>query len=597
MSIKNILYIWYLAKNILHPYKFKVALLIVLGFLDGLLEGLGVAALIPLFALLSGDVSPDNIVVRMITAIFSYAHVDMRIRTMLFFIAILFIFKSVILFLFTYIRAIITSNYLSAIRSSLHRDILFTNWPYLSRQKLGYLENVLMVDAGQSSGMIIYPTGLLLAAANFITYLVVAFSISWEISLITTVLGLMVIIMYRPLYRKLKRYSQTTAGINKTIAHDINENMIGLKVIKAVGVEHAFSKSVSTFFDSLNSLQIKGTLVGHFMKGFIEPLSVFFILIMFAISYYQPGFQIASFAVIVFLIHRIFIYVGKAAASIESLAKSVPFIEHVVKFQKQAMVHREISSGKAPFVFEKEIKFNSVSFSYQGDRKKSVLAGIAFTVRNGQMLGIVGLSGAGKTTLADILLRLFEPTSGSVSIDGKDISMIDILAWRRHIGYVPQEIFLKNDTVANNIKFYDESVTEDDMVTAARTAHIYDVIQQLPHRFNTIVGERGVTLSGGERQRIALARALARKPSILILDEATSNIDSISESLIKKSLSALKGEMTIIAIAHRFSTVLVANHVIVLEEGAVKEEGSPEDLLANKESHFYKMYRSNLGEE
>ena len=174
-------------------------------------------------------------------------------------------------------------------------------------------------------------------------------------------------------------------------------------------------------------------------------------------------------------------------------------------------------------------------------------------------------------------------------MDGVDLREIKLSEWRRNIGYVSQDIFLLNDTVAQNIKFYDESITQADTERAAKLANIYEFIGKLENGFNTVLGERGVRLSGGEKQRIALARALARKPAILILDEATSALDAESEALIQKALERLKGDVTIMAIAHRVSTILKADRLLVLQEGRVQEEGPPQELLKAKDSYFYKI--------
>ena len=209
------------------------------------------------------------------------------------------------------------------------------------------------------------------------------------------------------------------------------------------------------------------------------------------------------------------------------------------------------------------------------------------------MIGIVGVSGAGKTTIADLVMRFTDPSEGRLLLDGRDAKDIHLKAWRENIAYVSQDIFLKNGTVENNIKFYDQSISDEDMITAAKTAQCQDFISELPKGFKTEVGERGNNLSGGQRQRIVLARALSRKPQILILDEATSSVDNQSEALIKQAISDLKGKITIVVIAHRLSTILDADKVIYLDHGKIIEEGDPQTLLKNPGSAFYKMYNTS----
>ena len=206
------------------------------------------------------------------------------------------------------------------------------------------------------------------------------------------------------------------------------------------------------------------------------------------------------------------------------------------------------------------------------------------------MIGLIGPSGAGKTTTVDLLLRLFRPQSGELLIDGVNIDEMDKKSWRNNIGYVSQDIFLLNDTIENNIRFYDDSLSPKDIADATKSANIYDFIETLPDKLQTIVGERGIQLSGGQRQRIVLARILARKPSILILDEATSALDNESEHKIQEAIRDLRGKLTIIIVAHRLSTVIHSNRILVLKDGIIAEEGSPQELLNNTKSYFYKNY-------
>ena len=203
-------------------------------------------------------------------------------------------------------------------------------------------------------------------------------------------------------------------------------------------------------------------------------------------------------------------------------------------------------------------------------------------------MGLIGPSGAGKTTVADILLRLFEPTSGSVTIDNEPIGNIRIDEWRQYIGYVSQDVFLLNASVSENIRFYSPNVTDADIEEAARKANIYDFVMSLPQGFATTVGDRGVLLSGGQRQRIVLARALAKRPKLLILDEATSALDSESERLIQEAIRALHGSITVFVIAHRLSTIESVDTLLVLEDGKLTESGTPMQLLNTATSYFAK---------
>ena len=258
------------------------------------------------------------------------------------------------------------------------------------------------------------------------------------------------------------------------------------------------------------------------------------------------------------------------------------------KYYEDASENKELSKGSRKFKFDKKLELNNINFSYDDSHK--ILLGVDFVIEKNSSIGLIGPSGVGKTTMVDLITRLFKPQKGQIIIDGVDAEEFSLSEWRKNIAYVPQDVFLINDTIENNIRFFDNSISKEAIIKAAKAANIYKTINNLEDGFETIVGERGVRLSAGQRQRIALARALVRTPSILILDEATSSLDNESEHAIQGSINKIRGKTTIITIAHRLNTIMHSDKLIVLDNGKIIEEGTPKELLKNKDSHFYKMY-------
>jgi len=240
--------------------------------------------------------------------------------------------------------------------------------------------------------------------------------------------------------------------------------------------------------------------------------------------------------------------------------------------------HHQVSAGDITFdALNTSIELKSIKFTY--NHLENVLEDVDFTIGKGKMTAIVGASGSGKSTLIDLLLRHYDPTEGLILVDGIDLKKFDPASWRRSIGIVSQDVFLFNDTVYNNIWLGRPGLTQEQVVLAAQRAFADQFILEQPEGYETNIGDRGWNLSGGQRQRIALARAIAADPEILILDEATSALDSVSERLIQDYIDRVRGEKTLVIVAHRMSTIRTADNIIVLQNGDVVEQGDWESLM------------------
>ena len=570
-------------------YRLQIGALVAIGFISGMLEGIGANALIPLFSFITGaGEGGSDFISKSIENVFLFLNVDFGVMYLLVFIAALFVFKAIVLFGGKYVQTRIIADYENETRTELFRKTLQASWPHLLHHKIGYLEKVLFMDVKKSDAMLKSISELVLAASQVFTYLFVAFNISWSMSLITLGVGAVLFLFLSPLFFITKKIAYETGQLSRQTAHFINEIVLGLKTLKITSVSESVAESSGQYFNILRKLRIKKSIIASIPPTLLQPSSVIFILVVFAFSYKTPDFNIASFLVIIYLIQRILANINDLQIHVNGIVDAVPYIENMLQYSKELDVYREEYTGHTPFTFDHTLEFQDVSFFYNQD--KEVLSDITFRIKKGEFAGLIGPSGVGKTTLVDLILRLFKPTAGVIALDRKDVSEINIDDYRGNVGYVSQDIYMMNDTIENNIKFYNPHITSEEVRRAAKDANILSFIETLPHGFETSIGERGVLLSAGQRQRISIARVLARDPELLILDEATSALDNETETQIQKVIENLRGKITVLMIAHRLSTIMNCDNILVLGDGKIVEQGNPRELLKDKDSYFYRAY-------
>ena len=561
---------------------------IALGFLAGLCGSIGIGAVIPLFSFLNSNGVGSDSISKIVIRIFSFIGLPFNLPLLLLLMIILFVLKSLSNFLADYVGIKVSAQYEKNTRLDLFKSMLSSNWPHLIEYKPAYIERVVVDDISNSATIFTHTTNLFLTITSLLTYSIVALNISPKITVFTIIIGGTIFFIIKPLFYKTRKITEKLAATAKATVHHILETLSGMKVVKSLNVEDLAVQKANLNFKILEQYRISSSLYQNIMGSFLEPIGITFIAIIFLISYHSPLFNVAAFAAIVYLVQKMFSFIQTMQGNFNNINSCIPYLEIVDDYLKKSKLNQEDYNTGSNFNFNDTLEFKNLSFSY--GEGALILKNISFKIKKSEMIGFIGPSGGGKTTMVDLILRLFNVGSGEILIDGKNINSINLNSWRSNIGYVSQDVFLINDTIENNIRFYDNSIDHGRIVEASKMANIYEFIETLPEKFNTNIGERGIKLSGGQRQRIALARTLARKPAILILDEATSLLDNESENLIQKSIENLKQKITIIVIAHRLTTVMNSDKLIVLDQGKILEEDTPEMLLKNKDSYFYKVY-------
>lgn len=568
-------------------YRWYIAALALLGFMSALLDSIAINAAIPMLSFLLNGTATDFIS-RAVESVFNFVHIPFSFRYLMLFIIVLYLVRALSSVLFGYIRGWIVADFINSKTREMLSYMFGASWSYLLRQRLGYVQGTLTRDIQACGNMLEGMAQVIQSVTGLIMYIGVALTISPLMTFVTLCGGATLVFIIRPFMHGMHRHGSSIATTEKEVTHFLGEHVMGMKIVKASAAEDAAFSYSTVLLDRLRLLSVKVALIRALSGSLFQPFALIFIIGLFAVTYHSPSFSFISFAAVLYLIQKIFTYLESGNTALNGVITQIPYARNIERFKTQLALHREeIAQGSSPFSFEKEIEFKGVSLNYGRDVR--ALNSVSLCIKRGTTVALIGPSGAGKTSMADLLLRLFEPTEGTILLDGAPLSDIGLDEWRRHTGYVAQDVFLLNDTIEQNIRFYRPELTRAQIEEAAKQANLYEFISGLKDGFDTMVGDRGVLLSGGQRQRVALARALARAPELLILDEATSALDTESERLIQEAIQNVHGKITIVIIAHRLSTVENADKIVVLVEGGVVEEGSPEALHQNPASYLSRM--------
>ncbi len=563
----------------------QIFFITVLSFVASILEGLGISAIIPIFSFVSGGSGQAaDTITNVIGHLFALIGLPYTFRFLILFVGALFVARVFSLFLINTVTARIVFGYQRDMREKLLRSTLAARWPFLSHQKIGHLDQLLITNTTNASQFFGLFSTTVMILTKTLAYTAIAVNISGPIALLAICIGIVLFFAANPLFRRNKAFSVQAEELNRTLGHFVSQHLGGMKTIKALATEKNVAEAASAYFGQIRRVNLNMVVLRGFLEMGVQFAGLAFVGGVFIYMYRFTGFNFAAFAVIVYAVNQIFTQVQSAQVQFHSFSIMLPYLSKSLSYLEETETNKEEDGGVPLQDFKKALEFKKVSFQYPG--REGALSDVSFVIPQGSMVGIVGPSGAGKSTIADLILRLIEPGKGVILLDGTDIRDISRSSWRQKVGYMTQDAFLLNDTIANNISFYDPAITEKECIEAAKRARVRDFIETLPQKYETYVGDRGVLLSGGERQRIALARILARKPALLVLDEATSSLDHASKRAIQESIQALRGETTILVIAHSDAIISAADEVLVFKDGRIVERAAPARLSADARSYF-----------
>jgi len=420
-------------------------------------------------------------------------------------------------------------------------------------------------------------------AVTLIGATAIMLSINARLALLTCIPIPLILVAGWVLIKKIRPYFRRTQNSLAQVNAQLQDNLSGIQEIQAFGQQKRESASVlkrATEYTSNMLYALKLSAVFHPTVEFLSSLGT--VIVVGFGGYLAYRNQLDAEEIVAFLLYLSLFYapIVGLAQLIEQSQQALAGVERVMDVLNVESEIQDKSDAVELGKTSGNIKFESVSFRYTDDIP--VLKNVSFEAKPGEMIALVGPTGVGKTTMIQLASRFYDPTEGSVSIDGYDLRDVTQSSLRKQISVVLQDTFLFNGTIRDNIAYAKDGATDDEITTAAQTACIYDDIMAMPEGMHTEIGERGIKLSGGQKQRIAIARAILRDAPILILDEATASVDMQTEAQIQRAISQLSGTRTIIAIAHRLSTIRSADHILVLEEGEIVQRGKHEDLIAQE---------------
>ena len=565
----------------------------------GLAEGLGISLLLPLFKLFNPQDSKSqfglsNFLLNLLNKFNiadSYGIIFLLIITA-------FLIKGFLIFLAFSYNSSLKGKLMKSLKRRLFNNYSKMSYEYYLQNNIGNLTNIIneQVNLSVRAFNNLYTVGL--RTINCIIYLIFAYTIAGISSSIAILGSLIILFIFRWLNTATKKLSLKSAKENSNLANITIESLTSFKYLKATNKFKIKLKQIEDNIKKLSDYQIKTGILESFTVASREPISVAVIFLIISLQLFLLNKPIDSLLVSIILFYRALISTLGVQGSWQKTQEYIGSFEVVLEKLKSCSNNLEQNGNKYIIEFKKNIKFKNIYFKFDKS-KEFIIKNLNFELPAFNSIAFVGQSGAGKTTIANLICLLLKPTKGNIFIDDHDASEIELGSWRDQIGYVSQETTIFDDSIANNIALsFGPEENNKNIISrikeSARLANIDKFIEKLPHGYQTLVGGNGLKLSGGQRQRIFIARELFRKPKILILDEATSALDNISEKAIQRSIDLLRGKITVILIAHRISTLKNTDYLYVVNDGKIQEYGKFNDLISNPKSFFSKLVSSQM---
>ncbi len=567
----------------------RVAATIALTFLAGLLEGIGLLALIPLLQLVGLDAQQGALapVIAFFRHAFGLVGLVPTLPVVLAAYVAIVTIQSVVQRQQAVVQAALRTDVVHRLRTRVYRAIAGTTWSYFVRHRASTFGQMLTNQVGRVANAAFYTIDLFVASVLALVYVGVALRVSPGMTLLVVACGGLLALVLRAQLARAREAGQAHTGAWNRLYAATSDHLDSMKMAKGYGAEQRHADRFAELSLELGAADILANAAAVTTRQWVAVGSAALLALIVYVA--QGIFQMppASLFLLIFLFARLVPRVTAIYERVQMLALELPAFEAVLTSEAECLAAAEPEAASHDALhFTRTIDCRGITFGYRDQDDTPALRDVTLTIRAHATTAIVGPSGAGKSTFADLLMGLLSPSSGELLVDDVPLSPERLQAWRHQIGYVAQETFLFHDTVRANLVWASPGADDAAVWKALEQAAAADFVRALSAGLDTLVGDRGVLLSGGERQRLSLARALLRQPQLLILDEATSSLDSENERRIQAAIERLHEQITIVVITHRLSTIRNADLIYVVERGQVVESGTWPALLVGPVGRF-----------
>lgn len=553
----------------LKNYLKKTVLATILSFFVSIFETLGTLTIVPLFLLVTNEQIPTEGITKVIYDFFSKIGISDNLSAVLIFFSLAFIIKALLKFVVFLIQGNTIAEIAEDLRYNLMNSIYSAEWNYFVKQKTGTITNSLGREADQTSRtfsqFILLNNYLIL----FLIYFLLSVSVSFVVPLAGVIFAFFLVLIVRATHKYYVLVSQRQVQGMKIVIGKLTELILLLKPLKAMYRGLSIKNILMLDVKELSKNIKKQVFFNASIDSLREPMIVIFLCIFLYISLNVLSIKVTEIVFLTFIFYRLITNSINIQNTYYKIIAFSKYMDSFLKTLNTTKKNKEVWDGKLNLGFKSTIVFKDVTFHY---KKEKIIKKLSLVFNSKKINALVGPSGCGKTTIVDLILGLYKPISGEILIDRTPLREINIKLWRSQIGYVPQETILLNASVLKNITL-GMKYKKNDLDFSLRASGVNEFINKLPQKLNTKIGERGIMLSGGQRQRISIARALLKKPKIMILDEATANLDPLSEKKICYTLKKISKIITIIAISHQKELTNIADKIFSFSKtGNLKEK-------------------------